>query len=74
MDEGSDEEKAAVDPYFDYMMAGFRADDEANGVNGVVFIIDWDGFTLRNFNRPANIHENTYVMFFVDLPFFWVFF
>ena len=57
VDEGSDEGKAAVDPYFDYMTTGFKVGDEANGGNDVVLIIDWDGFTVRNFNCPTGIHE-----------------
>ena len=56
-----------MDPYFDYVTDGYKVDDEANGGNGIVAILDWDGFSVRNFNSPAGIHKNL-VVFFVVVP------
>ena len=53
LEEGTGEETGAVDKYFDYITDNFTRDDKASGGNGVISIIDWDGFSIRNYNSPA---------------------
>ena len=53
LEEGTEEEKGAVDKYFDYTFDKFVWDDKASGGDGVISILDWDGFSIRDYNSPA---------------------
>ena len=53
VEEGTDEEKGGADKYFDYVFDQFIWDDKASGGDGAISILDWDGFSIRDYTSPA---------------------
>ena len=67
LDEGTEEDRADLEKYFDYVDAKVACDSAANnGGDGVVTIIDWEGFSLGNYNSPEGKHHLFSILFLTE--------
>ena len=59
VDDGTEEDRKNLDEYFDYVDTKAACDSAANnGGDGIVVILDWDGFSVSSYGSLSGTNLN----------------